>query len=857
MRHIMRRRNDSGAALIIAIGIMVILLAIALTFFAVSRLELTTATNVTNAVRADNIADAANAIAIHGLNNEFIRHPNVTSTDHAWRTYFNGAAFAGKPWAMRNGVPLQAGGVPLIDLSKFDLASTLFVRFPDNYVEPLYRGERTMNWLYIPRFEGGVPVFYSQATLEYANGAVVSVPYAPFNALNNPFVTSDYYGRPSVNNSPLFGVPPNEDDGLQYPTEQIDAWTDVDNDGDGLRDSLWLPIPADLFFPSDGVDNNLNGLMDESQENTFNQGGDEDGDGYIGWYRESEILGRRLDPSLPGDRDTLPNGNFDPDEAMEAGVFVYNGLGEPVDLGDGVPKRFGDGLDNDGNGQVDEAAEDRLFLSAPLPGIWIPVDFNADGIPGDLVPDATGQAKPLRVKVPDTIRVLLAGGAVATVGVADVDKLDNDFDLFVNNYSTYAYVGPNTHNAEAYPPYRLRGYRYLGSDGTNQFWDTQEDPSAINSNLPAGDLFYTAAWILPGNWNVKDLDLYALPRSRAYRDINLQTSFGGVAGLVFDPPIGDYQKLNADGTMTAVHVDYATLVAQSLRITHSGEPVCELAGRMAVLITDEASKASLNADGGHSYREGPDTMARALNEGASAAEYDTRVLPDFGVGRSAQAWSVLTGSPDGTGILPADKTPYGYDKSFPGYGRTDDNSNLFLLAFNGRDDDGDGLVDEGLRIPQPGDPDYPGKWFEYIQQLGFFEGIDEPQELQRSAPLRNEIAERQFNEIGSLGDRQLNDIDQIKQVNGIGDTIFDRLRNLITVHSTDRNVAYVQDAFGNHRAAHRLDFNYAGAKQIAAQLLADGADLLAVKSQIQAGGERQRHVQERLSGRGQAVQDGG
>lgn len=857
----MRRRNESGAALLIAIGIMVILLAIALTFFAVSRLELNTATNVTNTVRADNIADAANSIAIHALNNEFARHPNVTSTDHAWRTYFNGAAFVGKYWALRGGVMLQAGGVPLVDLSKLDGASPVYVRFADNYVEPLYRGARTLDWLYIPRFEGNAPVYYDSVTFEDAGGAPMSLTAAAFNTLNNPFVTSPYYGAPAVNGSRIFGAPINEDDGLQYPTEQIDAWTDVDNDGDGLRDSLWLPIPADVFFPDDGLDNNLNGLTDERQDNTFGQGGDEDGDGYIGTYRESDGVSTRLDSTVAAHIDLVPNADFDPDEAIEGGTFIYNGLGPMVDLGDGTLQRLGDGLDNDGNGQVDEPEENRLFLTAPLPGISMLVDLNDDGVPGDLVPDANGNPVPLRVQLPAQITVTVANtytdnggtGGTRTLGAADVDKLDNDYDLFVNNYNTYAYVGPNTHNTGAYPPFRLRGYTYKGEalDNTSgtilRVWSPLLDSTAVNSKLLDGDQTYINTWVLPGNWAAGDISLYSLPRSRTYKDINLQSCFGrtgGVTpGLTFIPSTGAYHVQTETGTYEEVTVDYAALMGASIRITHSGEPVCELAGRMAILITDEASKVNLNATGGHHYNEGSDSIARALGKGASTYEYDTRVLPanpTLGTVESAQLWSLLNGSPDGTNPdgtnvkantpIPYAADPYAYDKRLPGYGRVDDNANLFELAFNGRDDDGDGLIDEGFRIPQPGDPDYsPEMVVAYTAQLGLFEGIDEPQELQRSAPLRNEVAEVQYNEIGKYGDRQLNDIDQVKQVNGLGDTIYGYLRNLTTMHSSDRNAAYVLDAFGNNRAVNRLDINHATAAQIATQLVTYGNFLPATR----------------------------
>ena len=93
-RHGKLHRN-SGAALIVALSILAVLLAIGLTFFAVTRIESTTAVNVVHTVRAQYLVDAGFAVAQYTLNRDLDVNPNATSTDHAWRTLFNGAAFAG------------------------------------------------------------------------------------------------------------------------------------------------------------------------------------------------------------------------------------------------------------------------------------------------------------------------------------------------------------------------------------------------------------------------------------------------------------------------------------------------------------------------------------------------------------------------------------------------------------------------------------------------------------------------------------------------------------------------------------------------------------------------------------------
>nr|HPO16537.1 lamin tail domain-containing protein [Candidatus Hydrogenedentota bacterium] len=257
-------------------------------------------------------------------------------------------------------------------------------------------------------------------------------------------------------------------------------------------------------------------------------------------------------------------------------------------------------------------------------------------------------------------------------------------------------------------------------------------------------------------------------------------------------------------------------------------------------ILDENGDPTLNYKG---------WLVRALNEGATPYEYETRMLPDIGVVLSARMWGLLTGSPQGmvfppyvsgaTG-MPAQEVflgdmadqfclydppnyNYAYDVCLPGYGRVDDNANALLLCFNGRDDDGDGMIDEGVN------PAYP-------EYLGLFEGIDEPGEMQRLAALRNFLAEQdatnneyfgngdtscpgQADEIGELGDKQLNKPEEIMLAYKIGDATYGHLKNLITTFSTDRNVEFMEDAEGNQRTYNRLDFNHSTAQQIASDLL--------------------------------------
>jgi len=90
---------------------MFILLALALTFWAASRQEMRSATNVANGVRAELLEVGATAIAESFLQYDLMIHPSFTSLDHAWRSYFNGSWITGKDWASWD-PPLQSGELP-------------------------------------------------------------------------------------------------------------------------------------------------------------------------------------------------------------------------------------------------------------------------------------------------------------------------------------------------------------------------------------------------------------------------------------------------------------------------------------------------------------------------------------------------------------------------------------------------------------------------------------------------------------------------------------------------------------------------------------------------------------------------
>jgi len=314
-----RRRGTRGQALVIAIFILAFLTAIAIALFTSTRLQLRRALNLSNRIQAAQAAEAGLAMAQAFLRHDGYMHTTATSYDFAFKTYFNGAAFAGKAWAFPGG----AQSVPTIPS---DVAAAL--------------GDR----LYIPRIQGADPY-------DFTGAFTVAQPY--------------------------------DGSGLT-PPEQVHGWADVDNNEDGYKDSIWLPLPRDRFFLDDGIDNDLDGLIDEGP----------------------------------------------PGHAPERAIFIYYG-------GD-------DNLDNDGDGNVDDSNEQRLFCTAlitdgagtPLPLGDIEVRVN---------PDAPNFPEPLRplVSASDTITVRIIDPFPVPNPNSDVDVLDNDYDLVVNGNQEYTFADPD------------------------------------------------------------------------------------------------------------------------------------------------------------------------------------------------------------------------------------------------------------------------------------------------------------------------------------------------------------------------------------------------------------------------------
>ncbi len=669
-----------GAALLIVLGILVILFAIALTFYTTARFELRSATNYRNSVQTDSITAAGLAYAIATLAHDRAIHAAYTSLDHAWRTYYNGTWMFGKPWVAKPGntvPPNVPGHWPRIE-------------FPPNATD-------ACDALYIPRRQNNANDPFGDFLVPSERQSMAAADTLPAQFVDQLLGPRDVAGNRMYS-------------------------LGADNDGDGLLDSMWIPVPMDRILDNDGIDNDLDGFTDGLDNN-------------------GEVV-------RPG----------------ETGVFLYWG--------------GNDGLDNDGDGYVDEPDEQRIFLTCPM----------------DQIRDGSGAL------------------------------------ISINWSRVQARV-----NLAA-----LRAYANIPEDGRDP--DISIDPNRVDRLDNDRDFI------------VNEADYHVIP----------------------SPAPSPNQRAKAYSNVIAPDYHDRTDVV----VTAAGEPVCDIVGRVAVLITDENSKVNLNAAHAMSREEdaayAAAPMVRALDQGIGPQEYDTRVIKGpgsegFGVARAAYVRNLLHGSPDGTGLAIANANassllrnpegeaaalaPYLHDMALPGYGRVDDNGNALPLSMNGLDDDGDGLIDEGLWIPDPpaaDAPNYDAQKALYDRYVALFgrtlEGIDEPQEFQRYRPYRNLVAERSDPDtlrdffpngaqIGSLADRILRTTTQIQAVTDIAPSRFDAVRRFVTVNSTDRNDRFwvrVSDALSgvqNQRGsiAHpyptgsglKLDLNHAFADEIARALVED------------------------------------
>ncbi len=179
--------------------------------------------------------------------------------------------------------------------------------------------------------------------------------------------------------------------------------------------------------------------------------------------------------------------------------------------------------------------------------------------------------------------------------------------------------------------------------------------------------------------------------------------------------IGDEVDNDADGTADSRWV----LVKKDGR----------LIGRYAVLVEDESAKVHLNAAGNIS-RNG----YQGVDEGWKINEISLHTLPGL---NSETARNICL-------------RRYGFN-GLPG-GGGDDDSDRFLLAADGIDNDADGIID------QPG------------------EGVNEPDEFADVKPRGD--------------DRPFLSPEDLKEVAGVGSEVYEKAKNLITVFSYDKNLDF-------------------------------------------------------------------
>jgi hypothetical protein len=760
--------------------VLTILLAIALTFFTVSRLELKTVTNIENTVRAELLANAALNIGISFLSQDAHDHPTVTSLDHAWRTYFNGVWIQGKLWAFPRQQVWNAtenAWAPFAGLVDVGTVPTIFFAEDTRAGLPV-PGGGGIGHLYVPRYE--VPELPVPPSVADIGGYRLDA---------NPYVI-DPEGQRVYDGTYADGLFPL---GAPIPAAyQVERWADVDNDGDGLRDSMWIPLASDVLvgntvdsethevlFPGDGVDNDLD----------------------------------ERDPTCCPCQVAV-DGSEGTDEPDETAVFLYNGTNDGLDNDnintDRSAQRYGD----DEYWIVDGNRIDRWFLTAPICSLDAAKDFyltlhnvcipglgtvNINTDPLLPWPENPAQSRDEQHRW--------------------VDVLDNDYDLVHNKHFEY-YTAAGNWMWPTTPPYN----------------DATIYPDPVQA------------------WNLYIADTNTNP---PHPPLPIRV----VSNSQFEqlPGLHEISPRYLDASVSSVW-----------RVKSTGEPVSEIVGRAAILINDEASKVNVNVAGGNTLEipeitkpgnSGPTDVAGAgahrdywtpaTASAASTSQYCTRVLPQTGasdpdsVGRARKLWNLRMGAPNGgLEVRPADgsalvplEAEYIMDAFQPGYGLVDDNANSLMLAMNGIDDDGDGMIDEGVN------PAYP-------EYLGLFEGVDEPDEFQRLNPYRNLVAEGKIlesdgttrdeadndrngatNERGELGDRPLRTREEVKRavqteaVDTSG-SYYDLLRDYITLHSTDKNNRFMEAQVGSYKD----DNGY-----VVTSLLLQPTPFLGQGSQIQQG----------------------
>lgn len=192
---------------------------------------------------------------------------------------------------------------------------------------------------------------------------------------------------------------------LMLPLLAGDGW---DNDGDG-------EVP---FGQADGIDNNGDGRIDEGIDEEIWDGRDNDGDGQID--EDCQLAAFPISPC----RFPAPYDRFG--WQIRVGRVPDNGRFGFEDInGDGSPD-LGDGIDNDGDGQIDEEIPDGLDYDFPVGNVRRGGYSFLSGYSNKPVPDGKVDEDTIAAPLPDwrRVEILITWGGDGEDNDGDMNQVD-------------------------------------------------------------------------------------------------------------------------------------------------------------------------------------------------------------------------------------------------------------------------------------------------------------------------------------------------------------------------------------------------------------------------------------------------
>lgn len=814
--------KQRGAALLVSLGILAVLLVISVTFFRMSIMESQTASNNANAIQADLLADGAINIAIAQLLEDLQSNPSVTHNDQAWRTRFNGTAFVGKPWWWSSGTDVFFGGIPLMDIDAIN-DKLLLNNAGAQTMDPDDLDYR----LYIPRIEdinqsaGATSIYDTEIPgfVDPETGDFVLDRYLDLDAFNNsifPFSVETGLGISALNASafgytstqidphnPTLGTITFEngidyldpDDNLEVSgwltEEQVHFIAEVDVDKDNLNDAMWIPMAADRLYPNDGLDNDLDGYIDEY---------DLDGEPGLFLYAENYIHGVD-DPNDRVIRLTMPLSRmFMMRDVSTANRWVpVEDAGTVITIADLAFQANPATVLNNGDPKYSfDTAEYNYTLNSELPNQLINDD---DATEGD---DRDNDHNTIIDDGVDASHYVLSQIVRESIGIGADDPTENQF---ADHYRYDSLL--DLLEAVIDKGFELRILGETTSDivGRAAIYITDES-SKVNINEAGALTFIQHKTENAGSLIAPDL-----------RDLSPTPLF---TSTLTGQSANQYDIKVLDGIGHAL--------GERIALRRTGAP----AGGFALSSLDLELATLYPVDTTYADVTFPFSTATSP------------LSPDF-----AQTAGF------------ADMEQFVYDVSLPGYGFMDDDGSALWMATNGIDDDGDAFwyQTDGIDNDINGEADEAGEGklvgtdeglipYDYtgdgIREYATLEGIDEPNEFQHFRPYRNVAAENDlgpddgnldggvdvapidndgndiYNEIGEFADKLYLTAEQIVTVDEIDDGIYDELNAVLTVHSADNNLAhnYTTTVDSDHTVSGiKRDINFATPEEIVQTLL--------------------------------------